>query len=153
MSVSRFVFALMLPLASACRSADAPPAGDDRGASVERVNETMIPVPEDELVSGCVSTDRTMLDELAACTRNSGASFVFDEDIERELAQTRITWISCFVSAGTKRSDIESVHDSEVDVEMIQHAILRGRAHDSDLMIDREPLPGTHTYRIYRLPK
>jgi hypothetical protein len=24
---------------------------------------------------------------------------------------------------------------------------------DLDLMIDREPLPGTNTYRIYRLPR
>ena len=70
--------------------------------------------------------------------------------MRRELGEIGCTFISCFVSDGTKRSDLEP----PAGIEIVQQLILRTRHKaGTDLMIDREPLPGTNTYRIYRLPR
>lgn len=87
---------------------------------------------------------------LQACERQEGVTFLYDEDVARELdRQVSVTHFACFVDEPLERESI--IPDS---VSMIQPLLWRWREKaNSDLMIDRDPLPGTKTYRIYRLPR
>lgn len=108
-----------------------------------------VPVPE-EYVSGCVSRDHTFREYLDACTREYGTEFLLLDGVERELGRVSSTVTWCFVEPGTKASELQLW----ADIHFVQAGILRWRAKSGvDLMIDREPLPGTNTYRIYRLPR
>lgn len=103
-----------------------------------------------EYVSGSVSIEYTFRDLLDACTRDHGTKFVFLDDVERDFPRLNFTETSCFVLEGTKRSDIQLI----ADIQDVQASVLGARDRAGlDLMIDREPLPGTRTYRIYRLPR
>lgn len=95
---------------------------------------------------GCQSCDFTFREMLEACTRSQGVSFVHDDDAAREFDGWRGTTISCFASRPLTREEVVPA-----DIQAVQQFVWRSRAATGrDLMIGREPLPGTKTYRIYR---
>jgi len=115
------------------------------------------PVPEhpreqvepEQYVSGCVSKEHTFRELLEACAREDGTEFLLLDNVERDFPRMNFTQISCFVAKGTKASELTVW----ANIGIVQNTVLRTREKEGlDWMIDRDPLPDTNTYRIYRLP-
>lgn len=101
-------------------------------------------------MSGCVSRDHRLRELLQACTHAFGTEFLRLDAVERDLGGIPSRMISRFVPPGTRASERQLSADNPC----LQARGSRIRAKSAlDLVIDREPLPGTNAYRTHRLPR
>lgn len=140
MSAPRVVCLIAVLMCTGCRAAVATSAEFPEAADPGTI----------EWAGGCQTFGCSFPELLEACERREGVTFLCDREPERDhdaVLSGRFT--ACFATKPGKHGI-----DSLGSLAIVRQLLLRSRAKtDHDLMIDREPLPGTKTYRIYRLAR